>query len=136
MFFADLTLYEYGRDEPQTNVLNIGWLSAEHAFATGQVPEAFVQCLQRLVASPVNLYRGIHLCEFCPRPPVSLSPGGLRMIDPPPGTFGNGEIRVPGTGGRVYVAPVLVAHYVEVHKYLPPAEFVAAVISTNGIASA
>jgi hypothetical protein len=136
MFFADLTPYEYGRDEPQAHILNIGWLSHDHPFSTGPVSEAFVQMLRRLVAAPVNLYRGSHLCEFCPDPPVFLSPGGLRMIDPPPSTAGNGEIRVVGNAGRIYVAPVLVVHYVEEHKYQPPAEFIAAVVSTNGIASA
>jgi hypothetical protein len=136
MFFADLTPYEYGRTEPRDNVVNVGWLSREHAFATGEVPEAFLIRLRKLVTSPVNLYRGSHICEFCPDPPKRLSPGGILMLYPPPETMGNGEIRVSGHSGLVYVAPVLVVHYVGVHKYLPPAEFIEAVVSTNGIASA
>jgi hypothetical protein len=136
LFFADLTPYEYGREEPRSNVLNVGWLSREHSFPTGGVSDAFINVLRRLVASPVNLYRGYHICEFCPEPSEFLGPTGLRMIDPPKDTMGNGEIRVVGSNGLVYVAPALVAHYVEAHNYSPPAEFIRAVLSIDDIASA
>jgi hypothetical protein len=135
MFFADLTPYEYGYEMPRSNVLNIGWLSRGHAFPIGAVPETFINTLRRLVRSPENLYRGYHVCEFCPDPPVVVSPNGLRASNPPGETMGNGEIRVAGSEGVVYVAPVLVAHYVEVHNYLPPEAFIRAVISADGIAS-
>ncbi len=45
------------------------------------------------------------------------------------GIMGNGELWVPGAGSLVYVAPVLVAHYVEVHSYRPPQEFVDAILA-------
>lgn len=35
MYFPDLSPYEYGRAEPQADVLNIGWLSVAHPFPTG-----------------------------------------------------------------------------------------------------
>jgi hypothetical protein len=38
------------------------------------------------------------------------------------------EIRVVSTSGVTYAAPVLILHSVEAHKYLPPAEFIAAVV--------
>ena len=135
MFFADLTPYEYGYEVSRSNVLNVGWLSRGHDFPVGAVPETFVNALRRLVKSPENLYRGYHRCEFCPDPPVVVSSTGLRVINPPGETMCNGEVRV-GSEGVVYVAPVLVAHYVEVHNYRPPEEFILAVISANGIASA
>ena len=135
MFFADLTPYEYGREEPVSHILNVGWLSREHPFRSGETPAGLVEALRRWIATPVNLYRGRHLCEFCPEPVAFLDRQGHRTIEPPPDTAGNGEIRVPGADGRVYVAPVLVAHYVEVHEYLPPPEFVEAVLSSRGIAS-
>lgn len=128
MYFADLTPYEYGRENAKPDVLNIGWLSAGHQFPVGPTSEGFRADLRRLVQAPVNLYRGIHLCEFCPPPPEKLTPSGLRTIDPVPGTFGNGEIRVRAHD-ITYVAPVLVLHYVEAHSYAPPAEFVRAVES-------
>ncbi|AVP96808.1 hypothetical protein C7S18_06155 [Ahniella affigens] len=136
MFFADLTPYEYGPCQPNDNLVNVGWLAREHPFASGEVPKEFLMALRKLVASPVNLYRGSHICELCPAPPLRLSPGGIPMLYPPPETTGNGEIRIRGLRGLVYVAPVLVAHYVEAHKYLPPAEFIEAVASSSNVAGA
>jgi hypothetical protein len=136
MFFADMTPYEYGFELPRSNVLNVGWLARGHVFPTGVVADGFVDALRRRAASPENLYRGYHTCEFCPEPPVLVSATGRRVSPPPGETMGNGEIRVAGARGRVYVAPVLVAHYVQVHRYLPPAEFVRAVMSIDNAAVA
>jgi hypothetical protein len=129
MYFPYLTPYQYGRTEPQPNVLNVGWLSAAQPFHCGAPDERFVNALRQLVSSPVNLYRGSHICEFCPKPPVKTFPNGLRTTEPAPGTTGNGEIRVVDANAITYVAPVLVLHYVVAHKYLPPQEFVDAVTS-------
>jgi len=38
-------------------------------------------------------------------------------------SMGNGEIRVPAADGSLFAAPTLIGHYVAVHGYLPPAEF-------------
>jgi len=131
MYFPDLTPYEYGRTKRRRNVLNVGWLSSDHPFSTGAQNERLIAALQRLVEFPVNLFRGSHLCEFCPSPPMKLSPGGLRFLDPVPGTTGNGEIRITAGNGVTYVAPVLVLHYVVAHGYSPPQEFVdAAILAT------
>jgi len=132
MFFPDLTPYEYGYELPRSNVLNVGWLARGHTFPVGPVPEAFVNELRRLVKSPENLYRGYHTCEFCPEPPIVIDSEGRRVIPPPGETMGNGEIRVAGSRGIVYVAPVLVLHYVEKHSYQPPIEFVRAVMANDG----
>ena len=50
------------------------------------------------------------------------------MLDPLPGTTGNGEIRITAANGTIYVAPVLILHYVVAHGYQPPQEFVDAAI--------
>jgi hypothetical protein len=60
---------------------------------------------------------------------MKMLPGGIPMLDPPPETRGNGEIRIAATNGMIYVAPVLILHYVVAHRYLPPQEFVAAAIN-------
>jgi hypothetical protein len=125
VYFEDLTPYSYSQ-APRQDVLNVGWLSCDHPFATGEVSEHFVAALAELVKNPVNLFRGIHLCEFCPPPPKKLSPMGLPLLDPGPGTIGNGEVRVKGDG-ITFVAPTLVLHYVEAHGYLPPKGFIEAV---------
>jgi hypothetical protein len=41
--------------------------------------------------------------------------------------LGSAEIQVAGKGDRIYVAPDLIYHYIAVHQYLPPAEFLDAV---------
>jgi hypothetical protein len=130
MYYPDLTPYKFGGDELQPDILNIGWLSAAEPFRSGIVDEQFVEALRRLVAARVNLYRGKHYCEFCPGPTFITAPSGLRLAEPSPGTSGNGEIRVVAANGITYVAPVLVLHYVVTHKYLPPPEFIEAVITT------
>jgi hypothetical protein len=51
------------------------------------------------------------------------------------GTQGNGEIRVKGLHGLTYVAPVMVHHYVTVHGYCPPQEFLDAITRAATAAS-
>ncbi|HLX71808.1 MAG TPA: hypothetical protein VKV04_19510 [Verrucomicrobiae bacterium] len=128
MYFADLTPYRYGLDLPNPSVVNVGWLSRDHSFDRGQCDERFVNELARLIAQPVNLSRGFHVCEFCPPPPTILSKGGIPMLNPSPGTTGNGEIRVWSSEGVFYAAPVLILHYVKVHGYRPPQSFIDAVL--------
>src|SRR5215470_681598 len=105
MYFPDLSPYVYDRGEPRADVLNVGWLSADQPFPTGFPDNRLLLALERLIACPVNLYRGKHLCEFCPKPPLKIIANRLPMIDPPPDTTGNGEIRVLDSSGITYVAP-------------------------------
>jgi len=44
--------------------------------------------------------------------------------------LGSAEIRVVGQDGTVYAAPDLIYHYVVVHDYRPPEEFIQAVMET------
>ena len=53
------------------------------------------------------------------------------MLDPTPGTTGNGEIRIDANDGITYVAPVLILHYVSEHHYAPPQQFVDAVLKAG-----
>ena len=116
MYFQDLSPYKYLRE--RRNMLNVGWLSQDHSFPIGDTTQEFRRVLNQLASEPVNLCCGHHDCEFCELPPRK---SGLR---------GNGEIHVPATHGDVvYAAPQLVAHYVEVHRYLPPAAFLEAVLA-------
>ena len=127
MYFDDLSPYQYGRAAPDPTIVNVGWLSRDHDYQTGKTAPEFLEAMRALVAAPVNLFRGAHLCEFCPAPPVVTTPKGLRLIEPPPGTSGNGEIRVVASDGRTYVAPVMVLHYIQAHGYRPPQAFIEAV---------
>ena len=129
IYFEDLTPYSYHGDEGGDNILNVGWLSKDHDYPRGSVPPEFVERLNELIAAPVNLFRGFHICEFCPSPNTFVSKAGRRMLEPDPERHGNGEIRVTGDDGVTYVAPVLIRHYVSEHEYRPTQAFINAVLN-------
>lgn len=110
-----------GAPEPAFAVpeLNVGWLDVDHRFPTGELSSRAVARLEETVAASLyHLTRGKHACPFC----------GLMGED----AVGSAEIRVPGTTA-VFAAPNLVAHYVTVHRYLPPQPFVVALESHDGL---
>jgi hypothetical protein len=129
MYFEDLSPYEYLRRPADAAIVNVGWLSVDHSYETGDVAAEFLEAVRRLVASPVNLTRGVHECEFCPSPMTTRN--GAPWYQPVPGSTGNGEIRIVGNDGRTYVAPVLLLHYLEAHRYRPPVAFIAAVLGSG-----
>ena len=117
MFFQDLTPYTYSRAVCSGHVLNIGWLSRDVPFQTGDTKDEFLRTLKLLAENPVRLCAGQHECEFC----------DIRQFEIP---AGNGEIHVPAADRTVtYAAPQLVPHYVEAHRYFPPAVFIEAVLA-------
>ncbi|AWM39418.1 hypothetical protein GobsT_22600 [Gemmata obscuriglobus] len=100
------------------HVRAVGWLSDQHPFPTGDTPPEFLARLKEFCRrwdeglGPLvwDVFMGPHRCELCGR------------------CVASGNIGVPA-GGVLFAAPEMIAHYVEVHKYAPPAEFVAAVLS-------
>ena len=96
----------------------IGWLAMQHPFPIGDSAENFVATLREICShwgGCVDALRwavagGFHTCEFC---------GRFRA---------SGNIAVPASD-VLFVAPEMVVHYVEHHKYLPPKDFVDAVFS-------
>jgi hypothetical protein len=129
MYFRDLSPYEYSRTRPDPAVVNVGWLSRDQAYEAGDVPGRVLKVLRALAAKPVNLCRGFHICEFCPPPPRN----GKGHAQPEPGTTGNGEVHVRGPDGLRYVAPSLIVHYIEVHRYRPPQSFIDAVVARGAV---
>ena len=115
MHFDDLSPYVYGGSAPSPRVQNIGWLSNAYPFPTGRFPESLLGKLESLTSKPINLKLGFHVCEFCPEPESRTDENGLRIIEPAKGAFGNGEIRIVGSDGVTYVAPVMISHYIQVH---------------------
>jgi hypothetical protein len=69
----------------------------------------------------VALMRGGHDCEFC-------APGSARWAERngEKRLLGVAEIRVFSRRGHIYAAPTLIYHYVAVHHYKPPDEFLEA----------
>jgi hypothetical protein len=106
--------------------LYVGWLDGAHAYSTGASTQEFKEALHTLCKSPSRRYKGVHSCEFC-----NGSRGWVITIeDGKTMHLGCAEIDVTGTG-CIYRAPALIYHYVMEHDYLPPSEFVAAVLKVT-----
>jgi hypothetical protein len=110
-WFADLTKYSYIRWVHEPTAVNIGWLDQDHPYLMGPTTPEFQERLTFFCHNPPERFvtKGSHACEFC---------GRVR---------GGNEIRVIGDE-KTYAAPVLVFHYVIVHEYRPPDEFIEAVM--------
>lgn len=83
--------------------------------------------------------RGYHYCQFCPgaAEPPRVVREDMRGYEAPDVARGNGEIWLTGVDGTTFAAPVLIGHYVEDHRYLPPDGFIEAVrtgVPTPGVA--
>lgn len=122
-YFPDWSAYSYCPGHARPDTYNVGWLDSGYEFPRGKVPSCFVERLRIYCQCPVLKMRGFHVCNLCKRPRESTR---IPIYD---GIVGNGEIRVFGVSGTVFAAPVLILHYILAHRYLPPSEFVNAVIS-------
>jgi hypothetical protein len=101
------------------HVRAVGWLAKGQSYRTGEVAPEFYAALHAHVCAawqPVGM-PGIHLCEFCSQP----LPNG-RFVG------GNSNVWIP-CADWVFVAPGLILHYIEVHGYRPPDEFIDAVLA-------
>ncbi len=99
------------------HVRAVGWLDDEHEFATGEPAADFVKKLRKLTRKSARsgialgwpFAMGFHTCELCGELSASYNLG------------------VPA-GELLYVAPEMISHFVEEHAYLPPREFIEAVL--------
>ena len=120
-------------------MLNVGWLDATHEFTKGNPPPGFLERLRVLFRTPVKRMRGFHVCPFCPELPSLLEfPNGKQDIALyhscfEEGRFSSAEIRISGQDGKIYASPMMILHYVEAHGYLPPKDFVEAVMQTVSV---
>lgn len=129
MYFPDLTPYTY-HPPPEPLSVNVGWLDRAYDFPQGPVPAGFVGRLLELCRKTAKQHRGFYVCPFCDLGADAgiPEPAAFERVKAA-GALGSAELRVAGQGGRVYAAPTLIAHYVDVHGYQPPAEFVRAVMA-------
>ena len=104
-----------------SHIRAIGWLDDKHVFQAGEAPAEFVRKLQKIIEKYaesegalgwiLDSFFGYHTCELCHK----FDHGG---------NFG-----VPA-GQVLYVAPAMISHYVEEHGYLPPQQFIDAVLES------
>lgn len=106
-------------------VLTVGFLDVATPYATGDVSrEFFARIIELLVdAWQPFIHAGCQpctLCRFTGGPSQVVFEGQAVHV-------GNGHLFVPGADAA-YVAPTLIAHYVDAHGYCPPPEFQQAVM--------
>jgi membrane protease YdiL (CAAX protease family) len=125
-YFADLTDYTYIPTDyaSRPGTKNVGWLSAGHAFETGEPTEEFLERLWNYCTVSVAPTRGVHGCEFCPGKDVHLAERNGNKLQ-----LGTSEIRVFSDAGDIYAAPTLIYHYVRDHGYKPPGQFIQALMA-------
>lgn len=127
MYFADLALCFYHSGpldayEWQVPLRAVGWLEHPHEFSKGTAQKGLVAKINEMATETNMVYsgltfRGLHPCSHCvaaglPAPPL-------------PGSHVN--VFVPGIS-TVYAAPAAIVHYIDLHSYQPPVEFVEAVL--------
>jgi hypothetical protein len=117
-YFLDLSDYEYIQECIRPNTLNIGWLSEEQDFEKEAPSESDLDLIWAACKISVAKTRGLHRCEFCSGTEslVSIRKESNLLL-------GDAEIRVFASDGKIYAAPNLIFHYMSVHHYVPPSEF-------------
>lgn len=121
-YYEDLTPYNFHHYSEKE--LNVGWLQKGQPFNIGEVPSGFLDNIKHYAEKPFTIFHtnSPHICEFCNE------------------VEGNCELRIVGPGSStsqdvldnvVYACPELIIHYIERHNYLPPQEFIEAVMNNR-----
>ncbi len=111
MFYQDLST-ECQADSGEY-IRAVGWLGAGHPFTTGEVDPVFMDRLREHILNAWQpfVFMGCHACELC-----------QDMW-----ALGSRNVWIP-TKAVIYVFPQLIVHYIKDHRYLPPQEFITAVM--------
>ena len=123
-YFQDLTCCDYHSGPFDTKnwrcpLLAVGWLEYPKRYSRGVVDNHVLDKLKLLsdhfkFAFPQYLFRGLHKCSLC-------GDGEDLWLD-----NSHVNIFVPGKD-VVYIAPGRIDHYIRVHNYCPPEDFINAV---------
>lgn len=114
MYFKDL--YEEINSYNDTIKVKIGWLDEGQPYTKGDAPQEFIDKLKSI--QPHIRTKGWHDCPFCKEQNKYTRSSNQYLI------------KVPDRGYKVmYDVPEMIFHYMEVHNYLPPQEFIDAVMN-------
>ena len=113
-WLADLSPCDYFGPQYAEQLLAIGWLERGHDFPRGEADRRIFDRLEDFRRDPWQpiLAAGPHQCDLCTYE----------------GAFGTKNIFVPGAG-KLFACPELITHYMNTHQYLPPEEFLSAVLA-------
>ena len=124
--YQDLSDYRYCSDEARPGTKNVGWLGKGQEFETATPTDAVLGALWGYCKVSAVQMRGIHECEFCSGPSECGEREGERLL------LGAAEIRVFSDGPSIFAAPTLIYHYVSVHHYRAPEQFIEALLVAQG----
>jgi hypothetical protein len=110
MWINDLSPYA-----DNERLVAVGWLERGHEYPVGEVAADLFAKVEALFVDPWQpaVAGGSHPCDLCTYAPEKR---------------GTKNLFVPGAG-KVYVAPELILHYMNAHRYRPPDEFCEAVMA-------
>ena len=131
MYFEDLTAYCYYLPFNLSDVRNVGWLDTSHAYSKGETSGSFLSKLRQSICARqsnvdahVNVIRGVHSCNICGGPRIEIDCQNSKVL------LGMSEIWLPASRGY-FASPSMTLHYIEVHGYVPPQEYVDAVMALD-----
>ena len=112
MYFKDL----FEEHIPKANAvfIKVGWLDKDKPYTQGECPRKFIDKLKKIKLSMHT--KGWHNCPFCDSA-KSYSEYYIPIL--------------PTKNRKGYHAPEMILHYIEKHNYLPPQEFIDAVMAYN-----
>ena len=104
-----------GQSSAEVMMTAVGWLENGKPYATGKSPESLVGKLQEFITTQeLNfVFLGIHICDQCDLGYIENAGSKTCFIY---------------HQDKVYFFPDLIIHYIENHSYLPPGEFIEAVL--------
>lgn len=107
-----------------SSLLMVGWLGRSHSFPTGMIDTKYITKLEQIISSEqmVLKLRGRRFCELCDKS-IDMEIEGKQYL------LGTREIWIPTNTELIYVAPSLIYHFITEHHYLPPKEFLDALLN-------
>lgn len=117
MQYEDQSPFRHNLSIPMHGVLAVGWLDGKADHPVGEYDPELAQALHAILTwSPVLLERSYVSCSLCseyPKNPIT----GERL--------GHAQLWIP-CGQVWFASPDRILHYMEVHAYAPPSEYVSA----------
>lgn len=124
-YFKDLQLIRYHEGchdavNWKSPLLAIGWLERPHEFPQGNCPNEVLLKISELRqqfrdAFPADSFRGLHDCSICEAPEDHLLESHINLF-------------IPGDN-VIFDVPGRIDHFIESHQYLPPIEFIEALLN-------
>jgi hypothetical protein len=132
-WFPDLSQWDNFASESAPVLQAVGWLARGHPYNTGEVSEQFFEKLCRLLNNPWEPFAsaGMHFCDFC----TFTGGNGSGQYKGHKISGASSHILFIPADHQIYVAPESIAHYIDAHQYLPPQEFIDAVLACPEMSS-